>query len=172
MKRYSRVSPPDFLTSSPAAAADPPVAIKSLATFGQPMPTRTFQEDQGDILDDDDFLPRSNGASLHLKLVHSILLLVLDNLDRARQLAALPHGDKGSTQTHSDDGTKEEASGIKTHDDIGLHFVCVEDVGHEMSNETLKSDRIAKDGENVEESDALFSVDSGRVSKRRRRGKK
>lgn len=31
MKRYSRVSPPDFLTSSPAAAADPPVAIKSLA---------------------------------------------------------------------------------------------------------------------------------------------
>jgi hypothetical protein len=30
MKRYSRVCAPDFLISSPAAAAEPPVAMRSL----------------------------------------------------------------------------------------------------------------------------------------------
>lgn len=99
-----------------------------------------------------------NSIRLHLKLVHSVLLLIRYNLDRTRQLAGLSHRDKSSTQTHSDDGTEEEASGIKTHDDIGLHFVGVEDVRHEMSNEGLKGDRVAKDGEDVKEGDALLTA--------------
>lgn len=89
-------------------------------------------------------MPGGNGTSLHFKLVHSVLLLILYNLHGTRQLAGFPDRDKGSTQTHSDDGTKEETSGIKTHDDIGLHFVSVEDVGNEVSNEALKGDRVTK----------------------------
>lgn len=159
MKRYSRVTPLAFLTSSPAAAADPPVAIKSLTRNIWSAPAwitlYLFQVDESGILDDDDFLPGGNGTSLHFKLVHSVLLLILYNLHGTRQLAGFPHRDKGSTQTHSDDGTKEETSGIKTHDDIGLHFVSVEDVGNEVSNEALKGDRVAKNGEDVKEGDAL-----------------
>lgn len=152
MKRYSKVLPPHFSMSSPAAHAEPPVAIRSLLEWDE---YRGTPQKRKNPLDDDTVLPRQDSIRLHLKLIDSVLLLVRDNVDLSRQLADLSHGYKGGSQSQGENGSKKETSGIQADNDVDLAGrgrllelgqSLREDVVGQVRDQGFGSERVSEDG--------------------------
>jgi hypothetical protein len=107
-------------------------------------------------LNNNDGLAGLDGVLLHLEAVDTVLLLVLDDVARAGELAGLADGDEGGTEAHGDDGAEEEATGVEADNDVGLDTgVDGGDVRDEVGDEGLESERVTEEGEDVEEGDAL-----------------
>jgi hypothetical protein len=101
-------------------------------------------------------LARLNSTDLHFELVRSVLQLVCYSLNSPRQLAAFPYGHESRAQAHSDDWPQKETAGIEPDNDIGLCGMCYVDVMYQVGYEGLERVRVAKDGEDVKEGDALI----------------
>ena len=157
----------DFSISWPAAAADPPVAMRSLQSASasrersdrEPPQRRGGERREGRggyPLDDDTLLTRQNGPLLHLEPIRPILLFILYDLALSRQLAPLPNRDKRGAEPHSQYGAKEESARVEPHDDVNLGgWVRGEDVVRQMGDECFEGEWVAQEGEDVEERYAL-----------------
>lgn len=101
-------------------------------------------------------MSRLDHITLHLKLVHPILLLIQRNLTFPRQLPSLSDRDESRTESEGNNRTKEEASGVKTYNNVGRGSgVFGVDVMNEVGDEFLKGLGISEEGEDVEEGDSL-----------------
>lgn len=108
------------------------------------------------LLDNDTLLPRLHSSSLHLKLIRPVLLRILYDLDLTRQFPSLSNGNESRAQTLSDNGTKQEPSGVKTDNDVrSVPGVLGSDVVNEVSDKSLECEGVLEDGEDVEEGDSL-----------------
>lgn len=152
MKRYSRVLPPHCWMSSPAAHADPPVAMRSLWDKNG-SEKKTCSSPQDDLLDDDTVLPRLDSICLHLKLVYSVFLFIRDDIDLSRQLSDLSNGHKGSAESQGEDRSQEETTCVQTDNDVDLAgrggFLELgkglrEDVVGQVGNEGFGSERVSE----------------------------
>jgi hypothetical protein len=108
-------------------------------------------------LDNNDFLSRLDSIRLHLKHVHPILLYILCLFAFAGQLASLSDWHESGVQTHGDDRSQQETTGVEPDDHV-WEVTCmrVEDVIDEVGDECFERDGITEDGEDVEEGDALM----------------
>jgi len=166
MNRYSRVLAPAFWMSWPAAAADPPVAIRSLLSavasvalllLRHQSRVVTLEVEAAHSLENDDRLSGLDRILLHLKLVHSVLLLVLGDVAGSGQLSGLADGHKGRANTKCDDRAEEESTGVKADDDVWRRARELgEDVVNKVGDELLEGGGGAEEGEDVEEGDSLW----------------
>lgn len=90
----------------------------------------------------------------------AILLLIRRSDTLAGKLPHLADRDKRSAEAHRNDRAQEEPARIEAYDDINLLRGRLGDdlrcnVVHEVRNQCLKCDRIAEDGEDVKENNAL-----------------
>lgn len=65
IKRYSRVFPPSFATSSPAAFAEPPAT--AFVTLGTPYRRSFFFTSRDEVVNDHDVLAGLDSVRLHLE---------------------------------------------------------------------------------------------------------
>ena len=84
----------------------------------------------------------------------AVLLLVGDLNGATRELSSLADGGKGSAETHGDQGSKEETTGIQTDDDIDLFVNSGVDMIDNVGDDHLNSDGILEQGEDILEQDA------------------
>ena len=99
---------------------------------------------------------------------HAVLLLVLRTHSLPRELAFLADRHERGAESHRDDGPQEESSRVQADDDIDLLRGGLADgvrgqSVHEVRNEGLESNRISKEGEDVQEDNALFVKQSAFV---------
>lgn len=68
----------------------------------------------------------------------------------SRQLAPLPDGHKGGTQSSGDQRSEEEPTGVETDDDVDLVSILGQGLGeevvHEMGHEGFGRDGVPEDG--------------------------
>jgi hypothetical protein len=119
MKRYSRVLPPHFSMSSPAAEAEPPVAMRSLQNSIQHS-SAVHSLGSAHSLDNDAVLSGLDGIGLHLKLVHSVFLLVRNDVDISGQLSPLSDGHESRAEPKSENGSEKETTSVQANNDIDL----------------------------------------------------
>lgn len=109
-----------------------------------------------DIVNNYHTLALLDGITLDLEKVLAILLLIGNRLRRTRQLALLANWDKGSAQPQRQAGTKQEASGIQTNDDLGLLVgaVGLDQMQFKGPHEQLMEFRVGEERKDVDEVDA------------------
>jgi hypothetical protein len=81
---------------------------------------------------------------------NTVLLLVAGHMALSWQLAPLPDGHKGGTQSGGDQRSEEEPTGVETDDDVHLVSVLGQGLGkevvHEMGHEGFGRDGVPEDG--------------------------
>jgi hypothetical protein len=178
-KRYSRVLPPCFAMSSPAALAVPPVCGKGSSVKVEMEGRSGFVRTGCDeIVDDDHGLTRLYAIRLHLEYIlnrqinhtintlthpshpnptHLPILLLIHRLGaHPGQLPLLPHGDKRRAQPERHGRPDQEPARVEPDDDVDLGVaVGGGDVVGEVGEQGLEGERGAEDGEEVLEDYAL-----------------
>lgn len=169
------ISPPNCLTRSAAALAEPPnetilvsYGVPSGTTEGNKKKKKKKGEDGrgwsaqkkhtggNDIVDNQDLLTRLNGVFLHLEQVDAILLPVLGRHARARQLALLANGSEADGAAEGQTRPEEEAAGVQADDDVRGRFgVELLDLEVEGRDEGFVDGRVEEEGHDVDEVDAL-----------------
>lgn len=141
--------PPSFLTSWPAAAAEPPGGSQPGCHVYKFDPKLTCRND---IVDNQDLRAGLDGVGLNLEKVFAVLLLVAGRLAFARQLALLTHRGKAAAEPQSQTGAEQEAASLETDNHIGL-FEVVGYVQLESAKQRLVEGRVGEDRQDVLEQD-------------------
>lgn len=115
-----------------------------------------FLTSSDNVVDNQDLLALLDGILLHLEEILAVLLDVLGRDARAGELALLANSGKGHTEAQSQGGAKEEATGVKTNNDIGLARggKGLGDLQLEGVEEGGVGLRVGKEGHDVDKVDA------------------
>lgn len=106
-----------------------------------------------DIVNDKDLLAGLDSALLHLEEIGAVLLLVSGSDAGTGHLALLADGNEGGAHSQGERGAEEEATGIKTDNDIGLDMGEL-DLELESVEESLVGVDVLEEGEDIDKVDA------------------
>lgn len=106
----------EFTSSGSGTAGSDEVALG----FHSALSHSPFEVGTKNSLNNDAVLSGLDGIGLHLELVHSVFLLIGDNVDLSGQLSPLSDWHKGGTETKSKNGSEKEASSVQTDNDVDL----------------------------------------------------
>lgn len=105
-----------------------------------------------DVINNNNLLARLDRIGLHLKGVLAVFLLVNGADGLTGDLTLLADGDESGTKLQSKGGAKEEASGIKTNDDVDLALANAE---LKTIDQQLEGLGVLEDGEDILKQNSL-----------------
>lgn len=95
-----------------------------------------------DVVDDDDCLSRQDCVCLHLKFIHSILLLERGSRALSGQFPTFAHRHKRGAQPERYHGTEEETARIESDDNIDLLIGTVGYYGGRQVMDEVRDERL------------------------------